>query len=126
MVRVRSRRENVAFTARARFIAVGALGALLLLGALAPTAAGASSSEAGQSHEHSSYVVQHEATVSANASNAARSHRLALPGAYLVVTCLAAIAARRMACGDRRTSRRRLEQFNVLQRGPPHLLFVTH
>jgi hypothetical protein len=98
---------------------------MLLLGALSPTAAGASPSTQDQRREPASYVVQREATVTANASNPARSHRLAVPGAFLVVSFFAALAARRVAYRRLLTARRRIEQFHVRLRGPPPLL-VAH
>ena len=123
MVRARSRRETVAIGYHARFVLVGVISAMLLLGALSSGwNAGASTSAQDQRREPASYVVQREATVTANASSPARSHRLALPGVLLVVTCLAAMAARRVAYRRRRTARRRIEQFHVRLRGPPHLL----
>jgi hypothetical protein len=111
---------------RARHILVGALGALLLLGVFGPTAAGAAPSTQGQPSDRGSYVVQHEATVTANATNPTRTHRLVVPGAFVVIASFAAIAARRMASRDRRTSRRRLEEFHVRLRGPPAFRIVAH
>jgi hypothetical protein len=125
MVRVTSRRLTSAIPYHARFVLVGAFSALLLLGALSPTAAGAAPSAQDQRREPASYVVQREATVTANASNPARSHRLALPGVFLAVSCFAALAAPRVAYRRRRSARRRVEQFHVRLRGPPHLL-VAH
>jgi hypothetical protein len=123
MLRVPSRRERVALGYRAHLVLVGAVGAVLLFGALSSGwNAGAASSPHFQPGEPASYVVQHAATVTANASNPGRSHRIALPGVLLVVTCCAAIAARRVAYRRRRTARRRIEQFPVRLRGPPHLL----
>jgi hypothetical protein len=124
MVRVRSRRGKVAVGKLSRFVLVGVLGSMLLLGALNPTATGESSIR-DQPRDHASYVVQREATVTANASGPARSHRVALPGAFLVVACFAAIAARRVSSRGRRTARRRVEQFHIRLRGPPRLL-VAH
>ena len=111
---------------RARLVLVGATCALILLGVVGPLAASALQSPGGQPGDHGSYVVQHEATVVTNASSPARSHRLALPGAFVVVACFAAIAARRMASRGRTGARRRLEQFHVRLRGPPALLLVAH
>jgi hypothetical protein len=101
------------------------LGAMLLLGALNPTAAAGASSAPDQRREPASYVVQREATITANAASPARSHRLALPGAFLVVACFAAIAARRVASRGRRAARRRVEQFHIRLRGPPLLIVVA-
>jgi hypothetical protein len=123
MVRVPSRRERVAIGYRARLVLVGAIGAMLLFGALSSGwNAGAASSPQDQRREPASYVVQHAATVTSTASNPGRSHRIALPGTLLVVTCWAAMAACRVAYRRRRSARRRIEQFHVRLRGPPHLL----
>ena len=129
MVRVLSRRGRVVVAKRARVCLVGVLGAvlgaMLLLGALTPTAAAGASSAQDQRREPASYVVQREATITANASSPARSHRLALPGEFLVVACFAAIAARRVASRGRRAARRRVEQFHIRLRGPPLLIVVA-
>jgi len=122
MARVRSRRDSISIGVGTRYFLVGALGALLLAGALTAAAGGASPAEQDLSLGHSSIVVHHEATITANAASPSRSHRLVLPGAFLIFTCLAAFGARRMAASDGRDSRRRVEQFHVLLRGPPHLL----
>jgi hypothetical protein len=125
MARVRARKDSVSIGVGARFFLVGALGAVLLVGALSSGAGGRSPAETDQPSGHSSIVVQHEAAIRANAASPTRSHRLVLPGAFLVFTCLAAICARRMAAHDGRESRRRVEQFHVRLRGPPHLLVAT-
>ncbi|HEV7526191.1 MAG TPA: hypothetical protein VGP92_14565 [Acidimicrobiia bacterium] len=120
MVHTGTRREAVAWSARARLVLIGALGSLLLLGALNSADPAASASQ-NQPTERTSFVVQHAATVSANASSSARSNRLVVPGALLVLTCLAATASRRLASRRRHMSRRRVEQFHVRLRGPPFL-----
>jgi hypothetical protein len=122
MHRVRSRRDTVSIGAGARFLLIGALGTLLLVGALSSAAAGVAPAEQDQSLGRSSIVVQHDATITANAASPSRSHRLVLPGAFLIFACLAAIGARRLATRAGRNSRRRVEQFHVRRRGPPHLL----
>jgi hypothetical protein len=125
MVRTRIRREDIAIGTRARFALVGLLGALLLVGALSPTAAGAAPSDQAQPREHSAYMVR-EATVAPPTTSPSRSHRLVTVGLFLIAASLAAVAAKGMASGRRRTSRRRVEQFHVRRRGPPVLLLVTH
>jgi hypothetical protein len=125
MVRTRIRRADITIGARARFLLVGLLGSLLLVGALSPTAAGAAGSDQGQPREHSAYVAR-EATVAPTATSPNRSHRVVTVGLFLVAASLAAVAARGMASGRRRTSRRRVEQFHVRRRGPPALLLVAH
>jgi hypothetical protein len=123
MVRVPSRREPVALGYRAHVVLVGAIGAVLLFGTSSwGWNGGAASSPQDQRRQPASYVVQHAATVTANASNPGRSHRIALPGVLLVVTCCGAMAARRVPYRRRRSARRRIEQFDVRLRGPPHLL----
>ncbi|MCU1466847.1 MAG: hypothetical protein JWM72_2775 [Actinomycetia bacterium] len=118
----------MALGAPARLLVAGAVGAVLLLGALNPAAAAASPVAQDQGRAHSSYFVQHEAAVAPNAAKPTRSHRLALAGAFLVAAVAATLAARRVGSRDRRTVRRRVEQFHIRLRGPPHLLVahVTH
>jgi hypothetical protein len=122
MARAHARRDTVTIRVGTRFLLVGVLGALLLVGALNAGAGAISPAEQDQAFGHTSIVVQHEATVTANAASPSRSHRLVLPGAFLIFTCLAAIAARRVSTRGHRDSRRRVEQFHVRLRGPPHLL----
>jgi hypothetical protein len=128
MKRTHLRRSTVALGAPARLLVAGAVGALLLLGAASPSAAGASPVAQDQGREHSSYFVQHGGAVAPNATKPTRSHRLALPGAFLVAAVAATLAARRIGSRDRRTVRRRVEQFHIRLRGPPQLLvaYVTH
>jgi hypothetical protein len=96
---------------------------MVLVGALSSGGnAGAAPSAPDQRRDPASHVVQREATVTANAANPARSHRLGLPGVLLVVSLSAALAARRVAYRRRHSARRRIEQFHVRLRGPPHLL----
>jgi hypothetical protein len=121
MVRAQHRKGSVSIGLRARLGIVGALGALLLLAAVNPAGAGPTPTTPDQSSEHPAIVVQHEAAISANASSPARSHRLVIPGAFLVSTSLAGIAALSMASRSRGSSRRRGEQFNIRLRGPPLL-----
>jgi hypothetical protein len=125
MVRSRHRRSSVSLGRRARLILVGVFGSLLILGAITAAGAGPAPSAPGQPTEHTAIVVQREAAISANASSPARSHRLVIPGAFLIATSLAAITALSMASRGRGTSRRRVEQFNVRLRGPPvlHIAF---
>ena len=124
MTRAHLRRGTAARGGPARLIVVFSVAALLLLSALNAVAAGASPSAQDPSHQHSSFV-QREAAVTPNATNPSRSHRLAVPGAFLVAACAATIARRRVGSRDRRTARRRIEEFHVRLRGPPHLL-VAH
>jgi hypothetical protein len=128
MKRTHLRRGTVALGAPARLIVAGAIGALLLLGALNPAVAGASPTTQDQGHAHSSYFVQREAAVAPSATNPTRSQRLAPLGAFLVAACAATVAARRIGSRDRRCARRRVEQFHIRRRGPPRLLVahVTH
>jgi hypothetical protein len=128
MRRTNLRRGTVALGAPARLLLAGAVGALLLLGALHPSAAGASPLAQDPGHEHSAYFVQHGAAVAPNATNPTRSHRLALLGAFLVAAVAATLAARGIGSRERRTARRRVEQFHIRRRGPPQLLvaLVTH
>ena len=130
MTRAHLRRDTAAFGVPARIFVVGAIATLLLLGALNPSPAGASPTAQDPSHQGSSFA-QREAAVAPNATNPSRSHRLAVPGAFLVAACAATIARRRIGSRDRRTARRRIEEFHVRLRGPPHLLvahliYVTH
>jgi hypothetical protein len=125
MVRTQVRREDVAIGTRARLLLVGLLGSLLLVGVLIPTAAGAAPSDQAQPREHNAYMVR-EATVAPSTTSPNRSHRLVTVGLFLVATSLAALAAKGMASGRRRTSRRRVEQFHIRRRGPPVLLLVAH
>ena len=125
MQRTHLRRSTVVWRASARLLGSGALGALLLLGALHSSAGGAAQVAQDQGRGHASYFVQHEAAVAPNATNPTRSHRLALPGAFLVAAVAATVAARRIGSRDRRTARRHGEQFHIRLRGPPHLL-VAH
>jgi hypothetical protein len=125
MVRTRIRREEIAIGTRARFLLVGLLGSLLLIGALSPTAAGAAPADQAQAREHNAYVAR-VATVAPTTTSPTRSHRLVTVGLFLAAASLAAVAAQGMACGRRRTSRRRVEQFHVRRRGPPLLLLVAH
>jgi hypothetical protein len=124
MMRVRIRRGNGAIAVRTRLVVIGTLAALLLLGALNSAPVGALSPTPSEPSDHTSYVVQHAATVGSGSTNPTRSHRLVVAGLVFVTTCLAAMAAQGMA-SLRRTSRRRVEQFHVLRRGPPPLL-VAH
>jgi hypothetical protein len=128
MPRRHLRRGPVALGAPARLLVAGAIGALLLLGALNPATAGASPVTQDQGHAHSSYYVQREAAVAPNATNPARSHRLTLLGTFLVTAGAATVAARRIGSRDRRSARRSIEQFHFRRRGPPHLhvVHVTH
>ena len=103
---------------------LGALGALLLLAAVNPAGAGPPPSAADQASDHPAFVVQREAAITASASSPARSHRLVIPGAFLISTSLAGIAALSMASRSRGPSRRRGEQFNIRLRGPP-VLYVA-
>jgi hypothetical protein len=125
MVRTRIRREDIAIATRARFVLVGLLGTLLLVGAVSPTPAGAAASAESQPREHNAYMVR-EATVAPPTSSPSRSHRLVTVGLFLVAGSLAAGAAAGMAWGRRRTTRRRVEQFHVRRRGPPVHLLVAH
>jgi hypothetical protein len=125
MVRTQVRREDVAIGARARLLLVGLLGSLLLVGVLIPTAAGAAPSDQAQPRGHNAYMVR-ETTVAPSTISPNRSHRLVTVGLFLVATSLAALAAKGMASGRRRTSRRRVEQFHIRRRGPPVLLLVAH
>jgi hypothetical protein len=125
MVRTRIRREDIAIPARARLVLVGLLGTLLLVGAVGPTPARATTSAESQPREHNAYMVR-EATVAPSTSNPNRSHRLVTVGLFLVAGSLAAVAAQGMASGRRRTTRRRVEQFHVRRRGPPIHLLVAH
>jgi hypothetical protein len=122
MTRADRRRGTLSTRSRARLVLVGALGSLLLLGALSATAANGSPSSERPANGHTAFVVEREATITGNAASPARSHRLVVAGALLVVTCLAAIATHRRTARGRRTSRRRVEQFHVRLRGPPVLL----
>ena len=126
MVRGRLRSGKVGAGPRARLILAGAIGSLLLVGVLGPTTAGAAPTSQDQPRDPTAYVVRHEATVSANATSPTRSHRLVVPGAFVVVASFAAIAARRMESRRRRNSRRRIEEFHIRLRGPPALLIVAH
>jgi len=120
-----SRGDRVVFATRARPAVVAILGALAVLGALVAPAAGATPSGPTPSGAHSSYVVQHEATVTANASSPNRAHRLVAPGALLVAVGAAAFGALRIGSRTRTRGRRRVEQFHVRRRGPPPLI-VAH
>jgi hypothetical protein len=124
MTRTHLRRDTAALAAPARVMVVLSVAALLLLGALNAAAAGASPTAQDPSHQHSSFV-QREAAVAPSATNPSRSHRLAAPGAFILAACAATIARRRIGSRDRRTARRRIEEFHVRLRGPPHLL-VAH
>jgi hypothetical protein len=112
------------YGASARLVILGAVSALLLLGALNAAPAGASPTAQDRSRQGSSFVPR-EAAVAPSATNPSRSHRLAVPGAFLVAACAATVARRRIGSRDRRTARRRIEEFHVRLRGPPRLL-VAH
>jgi len=125
MVRADGRRDRNAFGVRARLLLLGVVGAFVLLGALGATSGGASAAGPTQPGAHSTYIVQHEATVAPTSIGPARSHRLVVPGALLVAVSATAFGALRIGSRERRRGRRRVEQFNVRRRGPPHLL-VAH
>ncbi len=69
MKRAHLRRGTVALGAPARLVVAGAIGALLLLGALNPAVAGASPTAPDQGHARASYFVQREAAVAPSATN---------------------------------------------------------
>jgi len=125
MVGPRYGRSSFSFGRRARLAVVGVFGSLLLLGAINAAGGGPPAAAQGQPSERTAIVVQHEAAITANASSPARSHRLVIPGAFLIATSLASITALSMASRDRCSSRRRVEQFNIRLRGPPvfHVAF---
>jgi hypothetical protein len=127
MFRAHSRRAHSTIANRARHVLVAAVGAALLVGLFGAGAAGSSQLPAGtDTASHSTFVVQHDATITVGASNTNRSPRLVTAGAFLILSGLAAIAARRMESRRGRALPRRIEDLHARLRGPPALLVVAH
>src|SRR5262245_53644885 len=127
MTRSCSRRGLLRVAIRARHILVAGVGATLLVGLLVAGAANAAPAATDNgSTPHSAFVVQRDATIMVGASNTARSHRVAVAGAFFSITGLAAIAAGRVAARLRHTPRHRRESFHARLRAPPSLLVVAH
>jgi len=121
----RLRRGRGPINIRARHLLVAAVGAALLVGLLATGAAEAAASTSAGSNPHSAIVVQRDATITINASNTSRSHRVVVAGAFFSVTGLVALAAARRAAARRTNPRRRRGSVYARLRAPPSLLLVA-